>query len=202
MTRKQDAERFEALGRMAKVKVGDVSNAVDFWYAGKGSLKNPGTYPVRVRQENGARNVIRIVQVDNGQTLTTVRAASTIWAAPLAQDQGAPQALRRVSKEEIRSSLAADEFATPEDADNARKALWSETPVHEIIVPANVAQAAEATIDDIAEARRAEAIDQTAPAKLPGKPPRNWVELAQSGNTSQARAYWVRACRRYADCNV
>lgn len=200
MTQTQDAEHFEALGRMDKVKVGEIKGPADFWYAGKGSRKNPMVYPLRVRQENAANNVIRIVQVDNGQVITTVRASSVIWAAslaqdhdarpvpapnrrrkaaaPVAQDQGEAQALRTVSKEEIRASLAAGEYATPEDADNARKALWSDIPVWEIVVPADVAQ--------------------VEPDKLPGKPPRNWVDLARTGNTPQARAYWTRACRRYA----
>ena len=147
-----NAERTEAHGRMARVKVGEITGPADFWYAGKGSRKNPMAFPLRVRQENGASNVIRIVQVDTGQVITSVRASSVIWTAPLAQDQDAPQA------------------QTP--APRKRKA------------------------------RKAADVAQVEPAKLPGKPPRNWVELARTGNTPQARVYWTRACRRYAGCTL
>lgn len=35
------------------------------------------------------------------------------------------------------------------------------------------------------------------PAKLPGKAPKNFVELAQSGNTEAARRYWSRRVAQY-----
>jgi hypothetical protein len=36
-----------------------------------------------------------------------------------------------------------------------------------------------------------------APAKRPGKAPKNFIELARSGNTEAARAYWSRRVAEY-----
>lgn len=44
-----------------------------------------------------------------------------------------------------------------------------------------------------------EAQAPAAPVKLPGKPPANFVDLARTGNTPQARAYWHRRCQEWAE---
>lgn len=61
--------------------------------------------------------------------------------------------------------------ATAEDRDNAEVVKAAEIPVVEIEVKA--------------------------PAKIPGKAPANFIELAKSGNTEAARRYWERRVAQY-----
>jgi hypothetical protein len=54
------------------------------------------------------------------------------------------------------------------------------------------------TDEQVADAA-AQADAPAASAKLPGKPPANFIDLARTGNTPQARAYWTRRCQDWAD---
>lgn len=40
-------------------------------------------------------------------------------------------------------------------------------------------------------------VQDVKPALIPGKAPKNWIELAESGNTEAARRYWSRRVAEY-----
>ncbi|MFD3464825.1 hypothetical protein ACFWWM_00355 [Streptomyces sp. NPDC058682] len=46
-------------------------------------------------------------------------------------------------------------------------------------------------------AEAAPEVQEEKPALIPGRAPKNWIELAQSGNTAAARRYWSKRVAEY-----
>jgi hypothetical protein len=197
-----------------------------FLFGGKvAGRKNPLKVPVPVKAEFKARACVDLKHAITGELVLTSRNGVQVYAAPLAElvNMDLPELLSIPEGFEpgdvwAVTNKAGGEVAEVEGAtmDDARKAARNRAAVRRVSkaeggfslrrkLVEKAVKAPEAT-DDYGKFFRGEAPlhvvvkaeeKPQAPAKKPGKAPANFVELAQSGNTEAARAYWSRRVAEY-----
>jgi hypothetical protein len=168
---------------MQTMKLSETVNVADekgaFLFGGKAAgRKNPKKELVTVRAEFLARGIVKLIAEDGTEVLHS-RTGVVVFAGPV----------NGQAEEPI--------HATPEDAVNYRNAKARGAKIEKIeSVPGGIA-AKKAVKAPRKPAQKAEAPKVEEPAKIPGKAPANFVDLARSANTEAAKRYWARRVAQY-----
>ncbi|MBT2541376.1 hypothetical protein J7E99_11810 [Streptomyces sp. ISL-44] len=183
---------------MQTVKLAEVANVADskgaFLFGGKtAGRKNPKKELVTVRAEFLPRGIVKLFNAETGAEVLHSRSGVFVFAGPVT----AVPATAAEKPKAPRKKVAKAPQGAPKRRNIRLEGGYSLTEwggTFSVFLKGQQIGLEHSEADAVA---KVESHRASRSHLIPGKAPKNWIELAQSGNTEAARRYWSRRVAEY-----